>query len=85
MAHPQAPKRLDNATRILHAVFMKTKDLIKWLKQNGWHLDRIKGSHHIYDHPGAVRPVTVPVHGKEVTDRFAKIIMKQAEQALGRE
>ncbi len=70
---------------MLYIVLVKTKDLIKRLKQNGWYLDRIKGSHHIYDHPNAARPVTVPVHGKEVTDRFAKIIMQQAEQALGKE
>jgi predicted RNA binding protein YcfA (HicA-like mRNA interferase family) len=64
---------------------MKTKVLIKRLTQNGWYLERIKGSHHIYNHPNGARPVTVPVHGKEVTDRFAKIIIKQAEQALGKE
>lgn len=62
---------------------MKTKELINRLTDSGWRLERIKGSHHIFIHPDAKRNIVVPVHGKEVTDRFAGIIQKQAEQALG--
>jgi predicted RNA binding protein YcfA (HicA-like mRNA interferase family) len=30
---------------------MKTRDLIQIVEADGWYLDRIKGSHHIYKHP----------------------------------
>ena len=43
---------------------MKDRDLIKLLKKNGWQLDRINGSHHIFRKEGMT--VSVPVHGKEV-------------------
>ena len=64
---------------------MKTKELIQRLLDMGWRLDRIRGSHHQFEHPDAKRTLTVPVHGKEITDRLAKIILKQVEMALGKE
>ena len=42
------------------------KEMCKILERAGWLLDRIKGSHHIYMRPGAVRPVPVPVHGNKI-------------------
>ena len=38
------------------------KRLCKILERNGWILDRIQGSHHIYVHPGNPKILTVPVH-----------------------
>jgi predicted RNA binding protein YcfA (HicA-like mRNA interferase family) len=35
------------------------------LERQGWTLARIKGSHRIYDRPGAARPIPVPVHGSK--------------------
>ena len=43
---------------------MKDKDLLKLLKQNGWEVKRIHGSHHILEKDGQIE--TVPVHGKDV-------------------
>ena len=40
---------------------MKDRDFIKFLMKNGWKLDRINGSHHIFK-KGIT--VSVPVHGK---------------------
>jgi predicted RNA binding protein YcfA (HicA-like mRNA interferase family) len=34
------------------------------LEGQGWQLERIKGSHHIYSKSGERRIITVPVHGK---------------------
>jgi predicted RNA binding protein YcfA (HicA-like mRNA interferase family) len=42
---------------------MSGKDLVKLLKQNGWVLDRIRGSHHIMRKDGV--DVSVPVHRNE--------------------
>ena len=40
---------------------MKAKELIKLLKQNGWELARIEGSHHIFKK--GQQTVPVPIHG----------------------
>lgn len=32
---------------------------------HGWHLQRIRGSHHIYTHPDKAQILTVPVHGNQ--------------------
>ncbi len=55
---------------------MKDKDLIKLLKKNGWKLDRINGSHHIFrkEHTN----VSVPVHGKDVPTSLLHQILKDA-------
>jgi len=39
------------------------KSLCRILEKRGWQLRRVKGSHHIYIHPGYEAILTVPVHG----------------------
>jgi predicted RNA binding protein YcfA (HicA-like mRNA interferase family) len=54
------------------------KNLIKLLKDHGWVLDRISGSHHIMIKEGR-RSIPIPVHGKkEIPIGLAKRILKQA-------
>ena len=53
---------------------MKDRDLIKLLKKNGWQLDRINGSHHIFRKEGMT--VSVPVHGKGVPTGLLYQILK---------
>ena len=38
----------------------KVKHLIKFIKEDGWYLDRTKGSHRHYKHPIKTNTVTVP-------------------------
>ncbi|MCL1910624.1 MAG: type II toxin-antitoxin system HicA family toxin [Leptospirales bacterium] len=38
---------------------------MKILKANGWKLDRITGSHHIFEKDGC-RNIPVPLHGKRI-------------------
>lgn len=38
---------------------MKVKDLIKLLEDDGWYLDRTKGSHRQFRHPSKAGTVTV--------------------------
>ena len=48
---------------------MTGKDMLKSLRQAGWIVKRVNGSHHHLvhpDHPGKL--VTVPVHGYEELD-----------------
>ena len=56
---------------------MKDGDLINLLKKNGWKLDRINGSHHIFRKEGMT--VSVPVHGKDVPIGLLCQILKDAE------
>jgi len=58
---------------------MNGKDLSTVLKEHGWTLDRVKGSHHIFIKPGK-RSIPVPVHGsKDLPRGLIKAILKQAE------
>ena len=57
---------------------MNGKQLIRALKQHGWELDRIKGSHHILVREGR-RSIPVPVHGnKDLPPGLVNAILKQA-------
>jgi len=61
---------------------MKAKDLVRELARQGWKLERIKGSHHVFRHEKATRPVVVPLHGSDIPETWAKEILKQAARAL---
>ena len=45
---------------------MKVRDVIKLIEQDGWYLERTKGSHRQYRH--AVKPGTVTVAGHPADD-----------------
>ncbi|MCE5322486.1 type II toxin-antitoxin system HicA family toxin [bacterium] len=45
---------------------MKVRDLIKQLEQNGWYIDRTRGSHRQFKHPA--KPGLVTVHGHPSDD-----------------
>ena len=58
---------------------MKIRDVIKLIEQNGWKLDRIRGSHRHYRHPDKPGTVTVPGHpGDDVPPGTLNSIKKQA-------
>ncbi len=67
---------------MLYLERMKVKDLVKRLNELGWMEKRVRGSHHQFKHPDGKRTLTVPIHGKEINEVFAKAILKQAEDAL---
>lgn len=63
---------------------MNAKEIIKTLKQHGWVLDRINGSHHIMIKEG-FRPVPIPVHGaKDVPKSLVSALERQTGVALAR-
>ena len=41
------------------------KRMCKILESRGWILDRINGSHHIFEHPDFPNSANVPVHGNQ--------------------
>ena len=63
------------------AIRYKVRDMLKILKEDGWILVRIKGSHHHFAHPRKSGVVTVPVHrlGDELAPGTAASILRQAD------
>jgi len=57
---------------------MQSKEIIKELEADGWFLQRIKGSHHIFKHPIKTGAVPVPHPKKELPIGTIKSIRKQA-------
>jgi len=53
-------------------------DLINLLKDAGFVLDRIKGSHHIFIHPQTNKRAVVPHPKKDLPLGTARTILKQA-------
>lgn len=57
---------------------MKSNELLKLLKQNGWYEVRQNGSHIIMKHDVNTTQITVPFHGaKEVKKGLLQAILKQ--------
>jgi predicted RNA binding protein YcfA (HicA-like mRNA interferase family) len=57
---------------------MKSADLIREIRNAGWTLDRVRGSHHIFVH--RVRPghVTIPHPKKDLGKGLVAAVRKQA-------
>jgi predicted RNA binding protein YcfA (HicA-like mRNA interferase family) len=52
------------------------KEVIELLKQHGWQIVRVRGSHHLLS--DGVRTIPVPVHGKQdIGTGLLKAIEKQ--------
>ncbi len=50
---------------------VRFEDLEKALIHLGWHLDRVKGSHHIYRSPKGLQ-LTLPKHGKHIKPAYVR-------------
>ena len=55
---------------------MKGKELVKLLRENGWKLDRISGSHHIMIKNG--KSLSVPVHNTDMKLGTLNKLLKDA-------
>ena len=45
---------------------VSARQVIRVLRQSGWKLDRIRGSHHVFRHPDHPTRVVVPLHGGDL-------------------
>ncbi|OKH25535.1 hypothetical protein NIES593_04110 [Hydrococcus rivularis NIES-593] len=55
------------------------KKLCKIVEKKGWILKKITGSHHIYQKPGTMQILSIPVHGnKDLKMGTLKALMKIA-------
>ena len=57
---------------------LSSQKVIKILEKNGFILDRVKGSHHIFYHPDTNKRVVVPFHKKDLPKGTLLEILKQA-------
>jgi predicted RNA binding protein YcfA (HicA-like mRNA interferase family) len=57
---------------------LTAKKIAKILEKDGFLLDRVKGSHHIYYHPATKRRVVVPFHKKDLPKGTLLEILRQA-------
>lgn len=57
---------------------MKSADLIKELTSDGWQLDRVRGSHHVFKHPTKPGHIVVPHPKKDLGKGLIGAIRKQA-------
>ena len=68
---------LDNTIYMLYTGIVTAKEVMDILKKNGWKLERISGSHHVFDKDGC-RPIIVPFHVNVDLGILGKRILKQA-------
>jgi predicted RNA binding protein YcfA (HicA-like mRNA interferase family) len=63
---------------------MKVREIIRILEQDGWVLQRQRGSHMVYKHPTKGGTAVVPNHGmsKDLSIGTARNILKQADIEL---
>ncbi|RQT68089.1 MULTISPECIES: type II toxin-antitoxin system HicA family toxin [Burkholderia cepacia complex] len=57
---------------------MSSSELIRMLKDDGWRLVRVNGSHHHFKHPTKPGLVTVPHPNKDLPIGTTKSILKTA-------
>jgi len=57
---------------------MKSAELIKQLKADGWYLVHVVGSHHQFKHPAKAGKVTVPHPKKDLPLPTVRSIIRQA-------
>jgi len=57
---------------------MRSVDLIRQLRAEGWTLDRVRGSHHVFKHPDRSGHIVVPHPKKELGKGLVTAIRKQA-------
>jgi predicted RNA binding protein YcfA (HicA-like mRNA interferase family) len=58
---------------------MKVRDVIKLIEQDGWHLERTRGSHRQYQHPAKPGTVTVAGHpSDDMPTGTLNSVLKQA-------
>lgn len=57
---------------------MTFREVEKILKNDGWYLKNVKGSHHQYVHPSKKGKVTVPCHSGDLDPKTVKSILTQA-------
>lgn len=59
-----------------------SRDIIKTLKADGWHLIKVTGDHHQFRHLAKPGKVTVPHPVRDIGDPLLKSIERQSQLKL---
>ena len=62
----------------VYSSFVKSADLIRELEKQGWRLDRVRGSHHVFTHPQNPNILTVPHPRKDLGKGLVNSLRKLA-------
>jgi predicted RNA binding protein YcfA (HicA-like mRNA interferase family) len=58
---------------------VKVRDLVRLIREDGWYLAEIRGSHHQFRHPAKPGRVTIAGHGNDdVAIGTLKSVLRQA-------
>jgi predicted RNA binding protein YcfA (HicA-like mRNA interferase family) len=57
---------------------VKPKDLIRALERRGWHVERVRGSHHVLVHEKQRRALVIPFHNRELKAGTLSAILRAA-------
>jgi predicted RNA binding protein YcfA (HicA-like mRNA interferase family) len=57
---------------------MTFRELDKMIRDDGWALESVEGSHYHYKHGTKRGKVTIPYHGGDIPKRVVRSIRKQA-------
>jgi predicted RNA binding protein YcfA (HicA-like mRNA interferase family) len=57
---------------------MTSRELIREVEKAGWVLERIRGSHHVFNHPDRSGHVVIPHPKKDLGKGLVAAIRKQA-------
>ncbi len=62
----------------MYNTHMKSADVMRVLKEDGWYVFNIRGSHHQFKHPSKSGKVTVPHPKSDLPTGTVKGILRQA-------
>ena len=57
---------------------MRFREIERIIKNDGWYLTDVSGSHYQYHHPTKKGKVTIPNHRGDINPRVVNSILKQA-------
>jgi predicted RNA binding protein YcfA (HicA-like mRNA interferase family) len=57
---------------------IKPRQVIRFLEQNGFILDRTSGSHYLYYHPASRRRAVVPGHNRDLPKGTLMSLLREA-------
>jgi predicted RNA binding protein YcfA (HicA-like mRNA interferase family) len=55
-----------------------SRDIKRRLEQDGWIVDHVSGSHHVFKHPHIVRTIVLPQPKKDLGQALVRNIYRQA-------
>ena len=56
-----------------------SRDIKRRLEDDGWQVDRVRGSHHVFKHPASRETIVLPHPKKDLGPGLARAIYKQAK------